>query len=91
MFVTIPPRIMTKRTPERDEKIFRSQKETEDLNFRAVHCPYCEAYLFDVFEDIQGHLAVKCNKCKGVVPINPAYFRRYSKLGNLKKEQENLL
>lgn len=91
MFVTIPPRIQTKRTAERDEKILLSQKETEQLSFRAIHCPYCEAYLFDVFEDIQGHMAVKCNKCKGVVPINPAYFKRYAARGRYKRRQQNLL
>jgi len=91
MFVTIPPRINVTVPNERIEKINRSQEEVKNLQFRAVHCPYCGIYLFDVFEDIQGHIAVKCNKCKSTVPINPAYFRRYSKLGELKKQQEKLL
>lgn len=66
MFVTIPPRINVTVPNERIEKINRSMEEVKNLQFRAVHCPYCGIYLFDVFEDIQGHIAVKCNKCKSM-------------------------
>lgn len=91
VFVTVAPRIKTKMTPEREEKIRLSQTETANLNFRPVHCPYCEAYLFDVFEDIQGHVAVKCNKCEGVVPLNPAYFRQYAAAGRYRRKRRHLI
>ncbi len=91
MFVTIPPRINVTVPDERIERINRSQDEVKDMEFRFIHCPYCGIYLFDVFEDVQGHIAVKCNKCKGIVPINPAYFKRYAAMGRYKKRQRNLL
>ena len=91
MFVTVAPRFNVKITEERSEKIRRSEQETRNMKFRSVHCPYCESYLFDVFEDIQGHMAVKCNKCKGVVPLNPAYFKRYSELGRKRRKNRNLI
>lgn len=91
MFITVPPRINVRMTAERSEKIRRSEQETRNMEFRPVHCPYCEGYLFDVFEDIQGHIAVKCNKCKGVVPINPAYFKRYAVAGRYRRKRRYLL
>lgn len=81
MFVTIPPKYNIPISQEQEEKIRRSEKETAGLQFRPIYCPYCKIYLFDVFEDIRGHIAVKCNKCKSIVPINPAYFKKYSALG----------
>lgn len=91
MFVTIPPKYNIPISQEQEEKIRRSEKETAGLQFRPIYCPYCKIYLFDVFEDIRGHIAVKCNKCKSIVPINPAYFKKYSALGRYRRKRRNLL
>ena len=58
---------------------------SEDTAFRPVYFPFCRAHIVDVFEDIVGHFALKCQKCKGVVPINTAYFRRMKQAERRKK------
>ena len=77
MYVTMPPKFERDMTPDRREGLRKSLCEVADMDFRTIHCPFCKTYLFDVFADFIGHIAVKCQACKGVVPINPAYFRRY--------------
>ena len=76
MYVTTPPKFERDMTDARREGLIKSLSEVEDMDFRAIHCPFCKTYLFDAFADFIGHIAVKCQVCKGVVPINPAYFHR---------------
>lgn len=85
-FAVIKPKFQVDVTEETQEKIDRSYFETLGMTFRAVHCPYCRTHIVDVFEDVIGHFAVKCPKCKCLVPINAAYFRRHP---NAAKRRQN--
>ncbi len=76
MYVSLPPKFTRHYTEEKKQKVKQSCEETETLKFRSVNCPFCGTFLIDIFEDISGHFAAKCSHCKGVVPINPIYFRR---------------
>ena len=76
MFVATPPRFKKEMTPEKQEGVRKSMTEVENMDFREIHCPFCKSYLFDAFADFIGHIAVKCQLCKGIVPINPAYFHK---------------
>ena len=73
---TVQPKFINSISDEKMDKVSKSLKEAESLNFRPVYCYNCENHLFDVGEDIVGHIAVKCQHCKSVVPINAAYFHR---------------
>lgn len=75
MFETVKPKINIKPTAEKEHKIMLSALETRYMKFRPIYCPICNFKMIDVFEDIAGHFAVKCQRCKAVVPINAAYFR----------------
>ena len=86
MFVTVKPRFQDKPlSKEVSEKIDKSYNETVDMKFRPIFCPYCGWHVVDVFDDIVGHIAIKCNKCKATIPINAAYFHRSEYLARLKR------
>jgi len=89
MYVTLKPKFQKELSQETSDKINRSQEETRSMKFRPVLCPYCDNHIVDVFEDITGHLAVKCQKCKSAIPINPAYFRTSKYLEKIRKLQFN--
>lgn len=61
-----------------------SHEECVDLMERDVLCPYCGFRLHRVFSDAQGHLRVKCPKCKGTAILSLAYFRTQKGYGALK-------
>lgn len=66
-----------------------SYEECVDLTERDVLCPYCCFPVDRVFSDAQGHLRVKCPKCKGTAVVNLAYFYRSKSLGKLKSRLQN--
>ena len=85
MYAVIKPKYQSSISEDTLRKIEKSCAETADMAFRPVYCPFCRAHIVDVFEDIVGHFALKCQKCKGVVPINTAYFRRMKRLNEGRK------
>ena len=87
MYVTIKPKFQKEISYEVNRKILLSQEETESMEFRAILCPFCDQHIVDVFEDIIGHFAVKCQKCKAVIPINAAYFKSSEYVARLKRAQ----
>lgn len=91
MFQAIPPKFQKNMTSEKEQKIERSIKESENITFRQVFCCFCESYLFDVGDDLYGHVAVKCHHCKGVVPLNPAYFNRSDVIAIMKRKSEYIV
>lgn len=76
MFVCVKPQFEMPKTPDTIRKLNLSFQETKDMKFRPVYCPNCKIHVIDFFEDIVGHLAFKCPKCKGTILINTAYFHR---------------
>jgi len=91
MFKAIPPKFQKNMTDEKERKIEQSLKEAANLTFRAVFCCYCESYLFDVGDDLIGHVAVKCQHCKGVIPLNPAYFNRSDVVAIMKRRNAYII
>lgn len=86
MFVTVKPRFQDKPlSKEVSEKIDKSYNETVDMKFRPIYCTFCGWHVVDVFDDIVGHIAIKCNKCKATIPINAAYFHRSKYLARLRR------
>lgn len=65
--------------PEVLERIRLSEEECEDLTVRELRCPYCNFLLDIIFSDATGHRRSKCPKCKRVLTMNVAYFRRVNK------------
>ena len=61
------------------------QSSISEDTLRKIEKSCDETHIVDVFEDIVGHFALKCQKCKGVVPINTAYFRRMKQAERRKK------
>lgn len=76
MYAVLKPKFHAPIAEDTRQKIQKSCDEVVDMTFRPVYCPFCKTHIVDVFEDVIGHFALKCQKCKGVVPINTAYFRR---------------
>ena len=76
MFVCLKPKFEKPKSPETIEKLEKSYLEIKDMEFRRVNCPHCGIHVIDFFEDVVGHLAFKCPKCKGTILINSAYFHR---------------
>lgn len=58
------------------ERIRLSEEECEDLTVRELRCPYCDFLIDFIFSDASGHRRSKCPKCKRVLTMNVAYFRR---------------
>jgi len=87
LYVAVKPKFQKDVTAEKAQKIALSQEETSHMEFRPILCPFCDTHIVDVFEDIIGHLAVKCQKCKGVIPINAAYFRSSEYVARIKRAQ----
>ena len=85
MYVTVKPKFQNEVSKETAEKIKRSENETMKMRFRPILCPYCDNHIVDVFEDIIGHFAVKCQRCKCVIPINAAYFRTSKYIAAIRK------
>ena len=61
---------------ETTSKLLRSRIEAQTLKERDLRCPLCGFKVFTVYSDIQGHLQIKCPKCKENAVLNIAYFRR---------------
>jgi len=91
MFKAIPPKFTKSYTQEKEEKVNLVIKEAETISFRPVYCCYCESYLIDVGDDLIGHVAVKCQHCKGVIPLNPAYFNRWDVMAIMKRKSEYVI
>lgn len=85
MFVSIEPKFRKALTQDVIDHIEMSQNEVSEMVFRPILCPYCDQHIVDVFEDMVGHFAVKCQKCKAVLPINAAYFRSSEYVARLKR------
>ena len=66
MFKAIPPKFQKNITSEKEQKIERSIKESENITFRQVFCCFCESYLFDVGDDLCGHIGTpSAPNCSG--------------------------
>ncbi len=91
MFKAIPPKYAVKMTMENEMKIAKSLMEAATIDFRPVFCCYCGTFLFEVGDDIIGHIAVKCQKCKGVVPLNAAYFHRSDVIAIMKRNSQYIV
>ncbi len=71
------PKFLTRPTSEDTiQKIDRSFRECAKLTERSLKCPYCTFVLDGIFSDASGHIRIKCPKCKAVMVLNLAYFRR---------------
>ncbi len=71
------PKFLTRPTSEETlQKIDRSFRECAKLSERSLKCPYCTFVLDGIFSDASGHIRIKCPKCKAVMVLNLAYFRR---------------
>lgn len=80
------PYLNMKPTFEAKRKIDLSRKEVDGLTLRDVKCPYCGFVISRVYPDVQGHIMAKCQKCKNVMTLNLAYFRRQKGIGRLRKK-----
>lgn len=78
MYNVVKPKFKCEVSKDVESKLALSLKETENMTFRTIYCPNCGTRVVDVFEDIVGHFAAKCSKCKGTVLVNSAYFRSSS-------------
>ena len=69
---------MSTTAPTKDIKalLLLSRVEADSLRERDLLCPECKFRIQTVYSDIQGHLRVKCPKCKKVSILNLAYFRK---------------
>ena len=61
---------------DKQEKLILSFEECTELEERTLNCPYCGFPIDGIFSDAVGHLRVKCHKCKAVMVLSLAYFRR---------------
>ena len=59
------------------KKLEDSKTEAATLTSRDLLCPNCHFRIDTVFSDAQGHLQVKCKKCKNEYIMNLAYFRTF--------------
>ena len=87
MYIPVKPKFQKQISQDMDRRINLSLTEVKELEFRPILCPYCDQHIVDVFEDIIGHFAVKCQKCKSVIPINAAYFQSSEYVARLKRAQ----
>lgn len=78
MYNVVKPKFKCEVSKDVESKLALSLKETENMTFRTIYCPNCGTRVVDVFEDIVGHFAAKCSKCKGTVLVNSAYFHSSS-------------
>lgn len=63
-------------TPEVLHKLELSAAEVQDEAPRAIRCPYCSFLIAYAYSDARGHYHARCGKCKRIMAINFAYFRR---------------
>ena len=85
------PKFQNAPVPEKVEYFMRiSTEECVNLTERVVKCPYCGFPLTHVFNDAQGHLRVKCPKCKGTAIVSLAYFRTQKGYGKLKARNSEI-
>lgn len=85
MYIALKPKFQNELSKETEDKIKRSEAETSEMQFRPIYCPYCKNHIVDVFEDIIGHFAIKCQRCKSAIPINAAYFRTSKYMAAIRK------
>ena len=90
MYVCVKPSFEKTKSPEVIRKLELSAMETQEMKYRHVFCPHCGIHIIDVFEDIHGHFAIKCLKCKGTVLINAAYFHRSDAAARRKRRTSGL-
>ena len=64
-------------TDEVFRKLESSEAEVTQLTLRDLRCPNCRFLIDKVYSDIQGHMQVKCPKCKNAYIMNLAYFRTF--------------
>lgn len=67
--------IQTYMNEEIFEKLEMSETEVTELILRDLRCPNCQFLIDKIYSDIQGHMQVKCPKCKNAYIMNVAYFR----------------
>lgn len=58
------------------EKAARSRQEVEDMISRALKCLHCNFTVAYAYPDSQGHLNIKCPKCRQISVMNFGYFFR---------------
>ena len=64
---------------ETARKLEMSRAETENMESKDLRCPICGYKIGTVYLDRQGHVSIKCRKCKFDGVINLAYFRRQNR------------
>lgn len=67
--------IQTYMNEEVFEKLEMSKTEVTELTLRDLRCPNCRFLIDKIYSDIQGHMQVKCPKCKNAYIMNVSYFR----------------
>lgn len=72
-------------------KLDRSLRETESLTFKPVVCLMCKTVLFYAADNMDGYIAVKCQKCKAIIPVNPAYFKSSAYMAIIRKRNEFII
>lgn len=71
------PKFQNKNFDEvKKKRLELSLSECENLEIRTLKCPCCDFPIAGIFADAVGHFHIKCGKCKAVMVINLAYFRR---------------
>ncbi|NCD03861.1 MAG: hypothetical protein EOM00_12900 [Clostridia bacterium] len=63
------------RSKDVKNRLLLSRVEAASLRERDLLCPECGFRIQTIYSDAQGHLRVKCPKCKQVNILNLAYFR----------------
>lgn len=56
-------------------KLDISEQETFNLKERDICCPHCRFLIYKVYQDVSGHMRVKCPKCKRCYAVNLQMFR----------------
>ncbi len=63
------------RSRDVNDRLLLSRVEAASLRERDLLCPKCGFRIQTIYSDAQGHLRVKCPKCKQINILNLAYFR----------------
>ena len=54
----------------------QSRAEVTELVDRAIRCPHCGFIMAYAYDDLrQGHVALKCPKCKNISDLNLGLFK----------------
>ncbi len=70
-------------SPHLQEKLRRSQENTEHIVMRDIKCPFCNFLVDIVGSDVtSGHKMIHCRKCKNDYMISYAHFRTHRSFNN---------